>query len=365
MRICFLAHAASIHTRHWTAFFRQQGHEVSVISLTPGVVDSGIDLHLLSLALPVSYEHTNWQYLVRLPQLWDVLRQLRPDIVNAHFLSSYGVLGALVRPARCAFVVSLHGSDILTIPRRSILHTRAAQFALRRADLITSVAQHTTAEIHRYVPAGLVPILTLQYGVDTSRFCPDEPPIVRRPIALSTRGMVSTSNLETVLLAARELDKIGSPIQFHFVNDGELLVLLQRQTAELQLANRVRFLGRVDHLQMANALRSASLYVSLSRSDGASLSLLEAMACSAFPVVADIPANQEWITDGVNGYLVPVDSPEALAAKLDRAWNQPDLRRAAAAHNWSLIRKKGDYHKNMAIIESAFTHLVEQAHDPS
>ena len=50
-------------------------------------------------------------------------------------------------------------------------------------------------------------------------------------------------------------------------------------------------------------LNAADIYVSTSLSDGTSLSLLEAMACSLPVVVTDIPANKEWITDGHNGFL--------------------------------------------------------------
>src|SRR4029079_13645664 len=42
----------------------------------------------------------------------------------------------------------------------------------------------------------------------------------------------------------------------------------------------------------------AEVYVSASRSDSTSQSLLEAMAAGALPVVSDIPGNREWVTDG-------------------------------------------------------------------
>jgi glycosyltransferase involved in cell wall biosynthesis len=56
----------------------------------------------------------------------------------------------------------------------------------------------------------------------------------------------------------------------------------------------------------ANAMwySRAKLYVSIPESDGAPISLLEAMRCGAVPVVADLPANREWISDGSNGLLV-------------------------------------------------------------
>ena len=65
--------------------------------------------------------------------------------------------------------------------------------------------------------------------------------------------------------------------------------------------------------EIPRLLSLASIYVSTSLSDGASNSLLEAMACGVAPVVSNIPANQPWIDDGVNGYLFPVGDKKALA----------------------------------------------------
>ena len=45
------------------------------------------------------------------------------------------------------------------------------------------------------------------------------------------------------------------------------------------------------------------MYVSIPNTDGTSISLLEAMAYGCLPVVSDLPANREWIENGVNGIV--------------------------------------------------------------
>jgi len=362
MKICFLAHASSVHTRFWAHYFRDQGHQVSVVSLTSAKSETGIDLHYLPHSWRIHQERTNWHYLLQLPRLWKTVRNIEPDLLNAHFLTSYGLLGALIRPAGCPLVISLHGSDILLIPERSFLHKRAARFSFSRAHMVTSAAQHMTEVLTGYIAPGK-PVLTVQYGVDTRHFFPPSASASRTPVCLSTRKMMPIYNPEVILIAVRRLEEQGSPIRIQMANNGELLHVLQQKTVELQLENRIKFLGRIDCAQMSEALRSASLYVSMSLSDGTSLSLLEAMACGTFPIVSDIPANREWITDGVNGYLVPVDVPEKLAQRLTEAWQQPELRRTAAEYNWALVQEKGNYQKNMATIESAFVRLVKRVRE--
>ena len=359
MKICFLAHAGSIHTRYWVRYFHDKGHQVSIVTLTPGSSELGVDLYDLSTARNASHERANWHYLIQLPRLWKIVRDIRPDILNAHFLSSYGFLAALVCPHDCPLVTNLHGSDILVFPRRSKLHHLVTRFALKRADLIISVASHVTRMVSTYhIDNG--PVVTMQYGVDTGRFFP--PPMLKnsRPICLSNRALVLVSNIETILSAARKLQEVSSPLKIVIGGDGEQSDALKQRAAQLQIDKVVSFIGHIDHDNMPEALRSAAIYVSMSLSDGLSLSLMEAMACGVFPVVSDIPANRELIKNGVNGYLVPVDSPELLAQKLIDAWENPQLRKVAAKYNWCLIRQKGDYEKNMSTIEKKLLDLVRQ-----
>ena len=64
--------------------------------------------------------------------------------------------------------------------------------------------------------------------------------------------------------------------------------------------------------------------LSASRSDGSSISLLEAMACGCPRWFPDIPGNREWVTPGENGWLFPLDNAEALAAAILNAIEQRD-----------------------------------------
>jgi glycosyltransferase involved in cell wall biosynthesis len=104
-------------------------------------------------------------------------------------------------------------------------------------------------------------------------------------------------------------------------------------------------------------LRASKIYLSMSLSDGASTSLFEALACGAFPIVSDIPANREWIVHGENGFLVsPLDSRE-LARCVIEAFNNPSLMETATNKNFELIRNKAILQKNLEEMESIY-HLM-------
>lgn len=60
-------------------------------------------------------------------------------------------------------------------------------------------------------------------------------------------------------------------------------------------------------------LRRASMFVMSSRTEGISLTLLEAMAAGLPVVATDVGGNSEVVSDGETGWLVPQGDPERLA----------------------------------------------------
>jgi glycosyltransferase involved in cell wall biosynthesis len=129
----------------------------------------------------------------------------------------------------------------------------------------------------------------------------------------------------------------------------------------LELDETVRFLGALDEDAVADALRAVDVYVSTSPSDGASLSLLEAMATGLLPVVTDIPANRAWIRHGGNGLLFRPGSPDALAEALSRAAHDVGLREKARAENPVIVRERADLSSGIQRLTRIFEGLHEKA----
>jgi len=337
--------------------FRDRGHDVSVVSLTPSAGIDGVDLHILQHQWPVHYAKTNWQYLLSLPHLWRLIRRLRPDLINAQFVSSNGVLGAIIRPKGCPLVVTAQGSDIAVIMRRTVIHEAAARFALSRSDLILSVSPHLTQQIEAVVGTR-AQIMTRQYGVDVTYFSPPQSQAERQCRIIGARSLSPIANYDLILEAIRYLEADNSPLILDIFHDGPERMRLESDFGDLVERHRVRFRGTVDQRCLADQLRKAALYVSMTSSDGASMTLLEAMACGTFPVVSNIVANRDWIEDGVNGFLVPLGDPKLLASRLETAWRDPALRRSAAARNWEIVQQRADFGRNMTEIEAAFLALT-------
>jgi hypothetical protein len=111
--------------------------------------------------------------------------------------------------------------------------------------------------------------------------------------------------------------------------DVEMAADLLREDAGLN----VRLLPKASHDDMLKWFGSARVYIGSSIADGASTSMLEAIAMGACPIQSDTAAAAEWIQPGRTGFIVPPDDPAAIAEALRQAIGDDAFVDAAAACN--------------------------------
>jgi glycosyltransferase involved in cell wall biosynthesis len=109
---------------------------------------------------------------------------------------------------------------------------------------------------------------------------------------------------------------------------------------------------------MAAWLGRADLYLSASLSDSTSVSLLEAMASGAVPVVSDIEGNREWVRDGEGAQMFAPGDPGALTRAVELALADESWRRRAREHNRAVVERRANHGRNMAEIERRFAALA-------
>lgn len=348
MRIAFLADAALPHTVRWVNHFVSRGHECLLAS-----VERGEGYLCRVERLPARAMLPRFlRYTLAVPEVRGLLRSFAPDVVNALFLPNYGWLGALAgaRP----LVLTVLGSDILLVPHRSALHRWRTREVLLRSDALISDAVMLSEAVRAYgVPQER--ILTVPLGIEAERFSslPERPasPVV----VLSTRRLEPLYDVVTLLRAWERLGvEERSGLELRIAGSGSEGDALRRHGADLH----ARFLGWLDTTRLDAELRTAHVYVSTSRSDSTSVSLLEAMAAGCLPVVSDIPANREWIDEDTTGLFFPPGDAEALAACIRRAVSDVGLRQRAAERNRVVVAERATWESNLRAVEELFERLA-------
>ena len=110
MKICLLALANNYHTQKWCEYFWQKGHQVEVISFVKGEID-GVRVHYIDCKVNTNdSDFKKIKYLFKYKKVRKIINQINPDIINAHYATSYGMVAALAVPHN--FICSVWGSDI-------------------------------------------------------------------------------------------------------------------------------------------------------------------------------------------------------------------------------------------------------------
>jgi glycosyltransferase involved in cell wall biosynthesis len=163
-------------------------------------------------------------------------------------------------------------------------------------------------------------VRTIWNGIDLVRFALAGP-TVGGPAVLVAR-LVPEKDLPTLLQAVALLVQREPSFRLQVAGDGPCLQETQQTVQRLGLGDHVQLLG--ERRDVPSILRRASLFVLPSRTEGISLTLLEAMA-SGLPVVATrVGGNAEVIDDGRTGWLVPAGDARQLADAIGRLWRNPD-----------------------------------------
>lgn len=351
MKILYVSDAQSIHTRRWAEYFRDSGVEVHVASFRAADIP-GVTMHLLP-----TFGLGKLGYFFALLSLRALYRRLRPDIVHAQYVTSYGFLSAFA--GLHPLVLTAWGTDVLISPTESRLMRWLASYAVKHADAVTTVAQHMNASV---AALGILEsaVSAVPFGVDTERFVP---PIGCRPESdalhlICTRNFASIYDVGTLITALRRAAQRGLRLQVDLVGDGPLRSELEAQVSRIGISSWVTFHGHVDHNRLAQLLAQADIFVSPALSDGNNVSLNEAMACASFPIATHIPANAQWIEDGVNGLLYPPGDADTLTECILRAAGDATWRERAGKLNRDIVEQRADWRVCVARMTAIYAKLT-------
>ncbi len=277
------------------------------------------------------------------------IRRWRPMVIHAH--QADGVGWHTVRGARGSgvpVVLTIWGSDVLLTPKRSRFHRWMVRQALlgsagwtADALMLLEAARGVAGSRATSIPQVVIPL-----GVDAI----PSPPLefgTRRQL-LSCRLHKPLYRIDAIIEAFAQLPASQAAWELEVAGSGSETPRLRALASHLGVLDRVHFTGFLDAKALAASYLRSAVFVSFPTSDGTSVSLLEAMAAGCVPVVSSLPANREWIVDGLNGRLAdtPADLAGAMSAAVEwsqsAAWSQ-----TVSVQNRALVERKALFENNI------------------
>ncbi|MFZ5553776.1 MAG: glycosyltransferase [Bacteroidota bacterium] len=358
MKICFFGDGESIHIQRWCEHFVAKGHEVHLISFK-NTTSSSYTVHFID-AGKISVAGGNSKILLQKSKVKKVLRKIQPDILHSLYATSYGVAGAMA--GFHPYVVTALGSDILISPKKSFLYKKMLRYVFRKADWITVMSPQMKEEFINMKLGDENKVEILPFGINTTVFHNQNRKLPSNSFVItSTRNFEEVYNIPHILYSVEAVKNHIPGLKLNLVGDGTKRNEIEKLVDKLKLRDIATFTGRISQPEMSSVLQSSHLFLSVSLSDGNNISLNEAMACGAYCIATDIPANRQWIEDGKNGILTGVNNIPQLSEKIMEAYkNYSSLAEKAEKINTLVIAEKADWNKNMQRVENKYIELCRK-----
>jgi glycosyltransferase involved in cell wall biosynthesis len=366
MRICFVGDPRSVHTQRWVRWFEHR-HDVALIA----TADDEALADLTVCTLPSRTTGIGLRLLRSVGLVRNTLARERPDVLHAHFINEAGWFAAA---SGChPLVITAWGSDLYRAPSESRLARRLNPWAVRRADCVTCDSADQAAVLRAWgVPYDQVAVIgwgidrhEFHVGVDGGRLRERLGVPVDAPVVLSPRQWIPNSNIETIVQAHALLsDDVHLVLkrQPRFEHDAARAIDAAVKASPAR--ERIRVLGEISPDELPALFAAADVVVSLCRTDGTPVSLLESMALGLPVVALENASVAEWVREP-GGVLLTDLAPQGVANALGRFLSDRRARERAAMHNVAVVADRADRAVEMARMERIYADLMSSGSIPN
>ena len=343
MNLCFLGDIRSIHVIKFVRYFARNNTTHLISFSYPGDkrVEEGQKL------LPGTTIYLFEKSLLAPFRIRDLVKTIKPDLVQAHFLTNYGFLGTFsgVHP----LVVTAMGDDILIHPfnycRPLVLS------ALHNADFITCDGMNSLENIRKFTKTEAVVIYP---GIDMKMFHPSKKILLPYKTVCAPRGFDPIYDTPTLLGVIKRINREMPDVRFVLLGDGKDKEWFQFNTDLAELDEVVQFTGNVPYEDVPRYLASADVCITTSLSDGGiPVSTIEAVACGTPVVSTDAGDARLWLSD-----VVPIGDADAMARKVIRLLKNDEERKFIGRREREKVETTQDYEIEMKKIEDIYAGLI-------
>lgn len=367
MKVLLLGDLNSVHVIKWVLALHKKSIQIGVFSLSSMEhthFDNLENVTVKSLAVDNRVFRTGrssiqkLSYLKALPLLKAFIKDFAPDIVHAHYASSYGLLGALSKFK--PYIISVWGSDIYDFPNVNFIFKEILKYSLKQADLILSTSHVMADETKKYTDKE---IKITPFGVNLSVFKKiDVPAKASQAITIGTvKALEHIYGIDTLIETfALVNNRVQDELSLQIVGAGSLLDELKFLCKKLKIENKVHFTGKLDNTEIPQKLNEFQIYVALSRNESFGVAIVEAQACEVPVVVSDVGGLPEVVAQNKTGIIVPANDPEKAAEAILKLIQNASLREQMGKDGRERVQALYDWDKNVTTMHEIYEDLLVQ-----
>jgi len=355
VKIIFLSAANNIHTVRWVNALADRGHEVHLIfqqnhKPSDNEISDKVVLHCLKYP-------GNIGYFLNSIELRKLYKEIKPDIVNAHYASGYGTLARLAKLK--PLILSVWGSDVYDFPYQSKINMKIIKKNLLYADIVASTSYCMANQVRKLLDSDHIDIKVTPFGVDLEKFSrkgntkKGEKICIGNIKALAPKYGI-TDLIKAIKILKERLENSGltdisDKIITHIYGDGEQKEEIIELIKQLQLKDTIELKGRIPNSEVPMALGKIDIFcvTSILDSESFGVAAVEAMAMELPVVATDVDGFKEVVDDGNTGIIVERKNPAAIAEALEKLVLNEELRIRMGRNARQRVIELYDWNKNV------------------
>ncbi|MEI7475773.1 MAG: glycosyltransferase family 4 protein [bacterium] len=247
----------------------------------------------------------NFKSLLASITIFKILKKIKPDLMHIHQANHYAFHSFLANKLlNIPTILTVWGSDVLVFPYMNPIYKKMLKFNLNNAKTITADSYNLIREAKKYVKTSKN-YKVIKFGIEDSFFNSCSNSInFKENIILSNRLHKKHYNIDLIIKGfAKIITKYPDWKLIIVGNDETETPLLKELVKELKIDKNVDFVGVLKLSELQEYYKKSKIFTSIPKSDGLSVSLLEAMAAGNIPVLNNLAPNLELIIDEINGII--------------------------------------------------------------
>ena len=354
MKICFIGPANSAHIIKWCNWFNKRGHEIHVISFTPGEIKDTF-VHVINLGVDVDGSDLGkLKYLFSGKKIKRIINSINPDIINVHYATSYGAAVAFGNIHD--YVLSVWGSDIYYFPNKSFFHKALLKYSLKKANYLFSTSRAMAKEAEKYTNKSFV---ITPFGVDLQLF---NPKLRDRNeggefIVGTVKGLADTYGIKDILKAVSEL-KGKVPIRLRIAGKGPKEQEYHQLAVELGIDDITNWLGFISQEDAAKEWANMDVAVIPSIQESFGVSAIEAQASGIPVIISNIPGLMETTLPNVSSLTVERNDYLAIADCITELYENPAKREQMGLSARAFVEENYELNKCFEMIENEYMRII-------
>jgi glycosyltransferase involved in cell wall biosynthesis len=367
MKVLLLSKADNAHTIKWAKGLASRNIQVGIFSLNPCPAEiyseyPNITVYDYILDFSMASPLKKLNYFKAIPTINKVIKDFSPDLVHAHYISSYGLLGSLTNAK--PYIISVWGADIYDYPRANFITKALTKFTLNRANKVLSTSHVMAVETAKYTSKE---IEVTPFGIDLTKFKSfpvDERLFSTDDFVIGTiKALEVKYGIDILLKAFSKLKEEfpDLPLKLLLVGTGSQFEYLKKLAEKLNVSDDVKFIGKVKPDEVPSYINNLDIYAAFSVQDGESfgVAVIEASACEKPVVVSNVGGLPEVVDNRKTGLVVKARDVDAAYLGLKELLIDRGKREKLGKNGRARVKDLYDFENNLTQMISIYKDLLQ------